>query len=299
MLYLTVMQAPFRSLLLQCLCCIALLFMTHTSLAQLPDVGQDWFLSFVNAKHTDTCRLCTIRFTKDGDSYQLSYPGRRNEYLPPEGLYKMSGSQLQSKDVTLYRKGVALLYYVGDSYYEFRSVKIDSLGAYYMSLSGDNIDKGKQDSAHKEQYVRAGMKYAQKVLAWDDRCTECHYNLCVCMLELNKLDSAAFYYHKASDIYPEYDKLPALSSAICGMYISAAWHNYGEKGNYSGAIRMLKKALLVDANNADVLYNLGGALFSNKQYKEAVDAFRKALVTNPNYKEAKDGLDAALQMLHK
>ena len=67
---------------------------------------------------------------------------------------------------------------------------------------------------------------------------------------------------------------------------------FGKTGDIEGAIRIMKKALRADNDNADVWYNLGGAYFTVKQYDSARYAWNTTLTLKPEYPQAKQGLSA-------
>lgn len=73
-------------------------------------------------------------------------------------------------------------------------------------------------------------------------------------------------------------------SAVSGFVLPQARASEGEElfkaGDYAGAAAYYQKALEDDATNSALHFNLGGSLYRQHQYDEAVAAFTRALVTD-------------------
>ena len=64
------------------------------------------------------------------------------------------------------------------------------------------------------------------------------------------------------------------------------------------AIAEFKKGIAIDSTNYDLWYNLGGAYYSNRQFAEAVEAWKMSLRIKPDYVKAQQGMQAALANLN-
>jgi len=76
------------------------------------------------------------------------------------------------------------------------------------------------------------------------------------------------------------------------------WESYGQYGKFAEAANEFRKGITIDSSNADLWYNLGGAYYSNRQYAEAVEAWRMALRIKPDHQKAQMGLQAAMMALN-
>jgi len=106
----------------------------------------------------------------------------------------------------------------------------------------------------------------------------------------------------ARALYPNYPTLPGIYKIIGNDYMKKGWDNYGRIGKYPEAIIEFKKGIAIDSNNAELWYNLGGAYYSNRQYPEAVEAWRISLKLDPTNVKAQQGMQAgmgALQMMNQ
>ena len=117
--------------------------------------------------------------------------------------------------------------------------------------------------------------------------------------KLGILDSAKMCLDSVRANYPNYPTLKTLYSLLGDYHMKNGWNNYGQYGKYPEAIAEFKTGIEIDSTNSELWYNLGGAYFSNKQYKEAIDAWNVALRLNPTHQQTKQGMMAAYQELQK
>ncbi|RMF28848.1 MAG: tetratricopeptide repeat protein, partial [Candidatus Nitrosothermus koennekii] len=66
---------------------------------------------------------------------------------------------------------------------------------------------------------------------------------------------------------------------------------------YKEALEAFDKAIAIDPNFADAWNNKGVALAKLKRYEEALEAFDKALEINPKFAEAKNARDLCKKLL--
>ncbi|MDA3792068.1 MAG: tetratricopeptide repeat protein, partial [Elusimicrobia bacterium] len=64
---------------------------------------------------------------------------------------------------------------------------------------------------------------------------------------------------------------------------------------YMDAVKEYKKALKIDEDNTEVLYNLGVAYESANQLELARDTYTLALKIDPNHKLAKEHVDNMME----
>lgn len=112
--------------------------------------------------------------------------------------------------------------------------------------------------------------------------------------KLGQLDSAKMCLDSVRANYPNYPSLKTLYTLLGDYHMKNGWNNYGQYGKYPEAIKEFELGIEIDSTNSELWYNLGGAYFSNKQYKEAVNAWNMTLKLNPNHEQAKHGMSAAM-----
>ena len=76
------------------------------------------------------------------------------------------------------------------------------------------------------------------------------------------------------------------------------WNSYGKYGKYAEAIAEFKKGISVDSTVPGLWYNLGGAYFSIKEYKEAIAAWQVCLKLKPDYNDARMGMQTSIAILN-
>ena len=115
--------------------------------------------------------------------------------------------------------------------------------------------------------------------------------------KLGILDSAKMCLDSVRANYPNYPTLKTLYTLLGDYHMKNGWNNYGKFGKYPEAIQEFRTGIAIDSTNSELWYNLGGAYFSNKQYKEALEAWNVALRLNPTHEQTKQGMQAAYSIL--
>ena len=115
--------------------------------------------------------------------------------------------------------------------------------------------------------------------------------------KLGQMDSAKLCLDSVKANYPNYPSLKNLYTLLGNYYTKSGWDKYGQFGKYPEAIKEFQIGISIDSTNAELWYNLGGAYFSNKQYKDAVDAWNMTLKLNPQHMQARQGMGAAMGFL--
>jgi polysaccharide biosynthesis/export protein len=72
---------------------------------------------------------------------------------------------------------------------------------------------------------------------------------------------------------------------------------YGLAGLFPQAIQILERSVKLDPENADAHFALGHAYYDLKQYRNAVESFKKVVELNPKDSQARDRLGLARSML--
>lgn len=150
----------------------------------------------------------------------------------------------------------------------------------------------------KEQYLRDAVRILDHTLSIHRKFVAAFLNRGIAWYKLGDIDKTIANIDTVRQLYPTYPTLPGMYKLICDFYLREGWEKYGKVGRYQEAIATYQKGLQVDPNNADLWYNMGGAYYTNRQPKEAIDAFRKTLQLQPGNKNAEAGITAAMQMLN-
>jgi len=72
---------------------------------------------------------------------------------------------------------------------------------------------------------------------------------------------------------------------------------YGLAGLFPQAVQILERSVNLDPDNADAHFALGHAYYDLKQYRNAIESFKKVLAIDPKDSEARDRLGLARAML--
>jgi len=148
---------------------------------------------------------------------------------------------------------------------------------------------------HLEDYKLA-IADCNKAIQLNPRFTEAFLNRASSWYLLGNVDKCSADIDSARRINPEFFGVKISTKMVTDYYSKNGWEKYGKNEMYPEAIAEYKKGLTLNDTCADLWYILGGAYYSNKQYAEAKEAFKKALKLEPDNDNAKKGLDAAEKM---
>ncbi len=172
-------------------------------------------------------------------------------------------------------------------------------------LVNANVAAAYITQADFETAEAARRQKLQKAITLLDHALEIHpkfvaayLNRGIAWYKLDSIDRAKPNFDAVKQLYPTYPTLPAMYKLLGDFYMKKAWINYGKAGLYPEAIAELKKGIAVDSLNPELWYNLGGALYSNRQLPDAIDAWKTALKLKPDYTQAQRGLQAAMGALN-
>ena len=158
-------------------------------------------------------------------------------------------------------------------------------------------DEQKSDSA-KNVYLYKAVALLDHALSIHPNMVASYINRGIAYYKLGQMDKAKANLDSARVRYPNYPTLPGIYKLIGDDYMNNGWSKYGKYGKYPEAIAEFKKGIAIDSTNYDLWYNLGGAYFSNKQFAEAIDAWKMSLKIRPGYVKAEQGMQAAMANLN-
>lgn len=157
-------------------------------------------------------------------------------------------------------------------------------------------DQEKSDTTRKE-YLHRSIKLLDKAIDEHPKFVAGFLNRGIAYYKLGMMDSAKMCLDSVKANYPNYPTLSTLYSLLGDFHMKQGWNKYGQYGKFPEAIEEFKVGLAIDSTNSEMWYNLGGAYFSNKQYKEAIDAWNMTLKLKPDHAQAKQGMGAAMGFL--
>ncbi len=149
----------------------------------------------------------------------------------------------------------------------------------------------------KNNYLHRSIGLLNKAITVHPKFVAGYLNRGIAYYKLGILDSAKMCLDSVRANYPNYPTLKTLYTLLGDYHMKNGWNNYGRFGKYPEAINEFKIGISIDSTNSELWYNLGGAYFSNKQPKEAIEAWQMTLKLNPNHAQAKQGMNAAYGML--
>ena len=158
-------------------------------------------------------------------------------------------------------------------------------------------DDQKTDSA-RNKYLYDAIRLLDHAINIHRKFVAGFLNRGIAWYKLGNMDNAKANLDSAKALYPTYPTLPGIYALIGNDYMKKGWEKYGKIGKYPEAINEFIKGITIDSTNSDLWYNLGGAYYSNKQYSEAVSAWRIALKLKPDNIQAQKGMEAAVGTLN-
>lgn len=156
-----------------------------------------------------------------------------------------------------------------------------------------------KDQAKRRKYIYDAIAHLDKATSIHPTFVAGYLNKGIAYYKLGNMDSAKLCLDQVRANYPNYPTLKTLYTLLGSYYMNIGWNKYGQYGKYPEAIAEFRKGISVDSTNAELWYNLGGALFSNKQYKDAIDAWQHTLQLKPDHKQAMQGMGAAMAVLQE
>ena len=173
-----------------------------------------------------------------------------------------------------------------------RALRIDSNNAAaYQNRCAARIALGDIDS--NAGYYKMAIEDCNRALKLSPYSAIAYFNRALCWYKLKKPDQAMADLITLRELDPDFEHLKEICRAVSDEYSTEGWEDYGKKDQFKPAIAEFRKGLTIDPDNPDLWYNLGGAYYEDKQYKESQKAFAKTLQLKPDSENAMQGYDAA------
>ena len=167
-------------------------------------------------------------------------------------------------------------------------------GACYLGMASQP-----KNAAHKKEYYEKAIGYLNKAVSMHKEFSTGYLNLGVAYYGLGNIEKACENWLLLKKYFPSHPSLASLSSIVANYYVSSGWEHYGKIKKYPEAIAEFKKGLLMEPNNAELWYNIGGAYYSNQQVDSAMYAWGMALQGNPNHEGARRAYESTKAMMPK
>jgi tetratricopeptide (TPR) repeat protein len=155
-----------------------------------------------------------------------------------------------------------------------------------------------KDEETRKQYLYNAITLLDHALTIHHTFVAGFLNRSIAWYKLGEVDKAKPNLDTVRKLYPTYPTLPGMYKLLSEFYMKNGWEKYGRYGKYPEAINEFKKGLAIDSTNPELWYNLGGALFSERQYPDAINAWKVALKLKPGYMQAQQGLQAGMEALN-
>ncbi len=160
-------------------------------------------------------------------------------------------------------------------------------------------DQEVKDGGYKNKREAAlykGIAFLKHAVELHPRYVNGYLNLGLAYFKLRKDFEALYYWKNAERLYPNN---PYLRNYY--QVYSNDLRNRGviafNKGQMDTAAIEYNKWAILEPNNPEAWYNLGGAYFNSRKYFEAKQAWERTLQLNPNHAQAKQNLPMANQVV--
>jgi protein O-mannosyl-transferase len=163
-----------------------------------------------------------------------------------------------------------------------------NVAASYITIADEKDEKG------RKEYLYKAIGLLDHALSIHPNMVASYMNRGIAYYKLGEMDRAKANLDSVKKRYPTYPTLPGIYKLIGDDYNRKGWEAYGKVGKFPEAINEFRKGITIDSANADLWYNLGGAYYSNRQYPEAIEAWKMTLRIRPDYGKARMGLQAAM-----
>lgn len=155
-----------------------------------------------------------------------------------------------------------------------------------------NIEEEVKSGKYKtktEAVLKHGIEVLERAISLHPRYVNGYLNLGLLYFRLRKDYEAIYNYKNAERLYPNNPYLRSYYQAYAADLNNRGAYAFN-RGRMDSAAIAYNLLTLIDPNNHEAYFNLGGAYFNQKKYDLAKRSWEKALKLNPNYKEARNVL---------
>ncbi|MBC7861622.1 MAG: hypothetical protein IAF38_01530 [Bacteroidia bacterium] len=146
----------------------------------------------------------------------------------------------------------------------------------------------------QKEFLIKGKNYLRHALDLHPTYVNGYLNLGLAYYKLDMLDSSAITWKRAETLYPTNPYLNIYYGVLVPRLMAEAYEK-GKAKDYNAAIGFMRKAVWLQPNNPETLYNMGGAFHAMGNADSAAFYFKKCLAVKPDHKLAAEGLGSITQ----
>jgi len=148
----------------------------------------------------------------------------------------------------------------------------------------------------REAALYKGIKFLEHAIELHPRYVNGYLNLGLAYFKLRKDFEALYYWKNAERLYPNNPYLRNYYQVYSNDLKNRGSYAFS-RGKMDSAAIEYNKWTLLEPNNPEAWYNLGGAFYNSRNYVKAKQAWERTLMLNPNHVEAKRNLPMANQVV--
>jgi tetratricopeptide (TPR) repeat protein len=150
-----------------------------------------------------------------------------------------------------------------------------------LKISDEDLKQGGYKSK-REAALYKGIAFLKHAVELHPRYVNGYLNLGLAHFKLQKDVETLFYWKMAEHLYPNNPYLRNYYT-VYDNTLKARGTAYFNKGRMDSAAIMYKYGTILDPNNPDGWYNLGGVYFNLKKYKMAKQCWQRVLKIKPDF----------------
>jgi tetratricopeptide (TPR) repeat protein len=161
----------------------------------------------------------------------------------------------------------------------------------YAGVAIINYTDKEKTLQNKKELLYKSVEYCQKAAKIYPGYYDAYINTAISLIRLGELEKAEKPLKELKRLNPLHPRLSEMNNYLANEFNNRAVNSVNKK-DLNAAIYNFAKATEYNPNNARYWYDLGGASYTNKNYKKAFEAWNQCIKINPNYTEAINGLKA-------
>ncbi|MDP4267245.1 MAG: hypothetical protein Q8880_07410 [Bacteroidota bacterium] len=175
-----------------------------------------------------------------------------------------------------------------------KDVKVSSNSAIannYAGVAIINYTDAVKNLPDKNELLTKSVEFCRKASTIYKGYYDAYINSAIALIRLGKLEDAEKEIGKLKEANSAHPRLNEMNTYLASEYNNKAVKEVNKK-HLDKAIYYFEKAAETNPANARYWYDLGGASYTNKNYKKAYEAWTKCVKVKPDYIEAINGLRA-------
>lgn len=154
-----------------------------------------------------------------------------------------------------------------------------------LKVTDEEVKEGGYKSK-REAALFKGIKFLKHAIELHPRYVNGYLNLGLAHFKLKNDFEALYYWKNAERLYPNNPYLRSYYIVYANDLKQRGSMSFN-RGRMDSAAMAYRKWTILEPNNAESWYNLGGAYFNQQKYQLAHSAWTRALQINPNYADVK------------